>query len=96
MELEGIAVQIGKRSFTVPPMSVAAFERVAAPAERDTFEEALERVRVLLEDNYPDLTVGELKKLVRVRDLATVSMAVATAAGAGLEASGGKRAARRD
>lgn len=90
MELEGIAVQIGKRSFTVPPMSVAAFERVAAPAERDTFEEALERVRVLLEDNYPDLTVGELKKLVRVRDLATVSMAVATAAGAGLEASGGE------
>lgn len=85
-ELEGVRVQIGSREFIVPPITVEVYEQISTePPVNATFADTLERVRVLLAANYPDLTVAELKKLIRLRDVVAVSVAVVKAAHDGME-----------
>jgi hypothetical protein len=73
-KLEGVEVKVGRRVFVVPPLTVwgwesttEAFARVSKGEEASPVNTAAEGILMLVEENYPDLTVQEIKKELRVK-----------------------------
>ena len=87
--LEGVEVQLGRATFVVPPISVWCQEQLektpAAEDARSQIDRFFDQMLMLLEPNYPELTVEELKRAIPLRDLSACSNLVVRAAGDGLE-----------
>jgi len=87
-QLEGVEVVLGRRTFVVPPITVWAQEQIEAlplPTEPKAQKEALfEQIRLLLEMNYPDLQVAEIKRCVALARIAEAYTKVSRAAMTGL------------
>ena len=87
--LEGVEVQLGRSTYVVPPITVWAQEQLEKPSPatdaRGQVDRLFDQLLMLLEPNYPSLTVAELKKAVPLRDLHTCVTRVVQAAGEGLE-----------
>jgi hypothetical protein len=89
--IDGVKLQIGAAEYVVPPINCWAAKRVAI-VSRDAKAGALtedawidvlwEQIRLVLADNYPDLSVETLQKAVPLRDLPDVHAAFMKAAGA--------------
>ncbi len=87
-KLEGVEVKLGRSTFVVPPITVWAQEQLEAPADatdpRGQINRLFGQMLMLLEPNYPDLTVADLKKAIPLRDLQGCVGRVVQAAGDGL------------
>ncbi len=88
-KLEGVEVKLGRSTFVVPPITVWAQEQLetfsGASDPKGNMDGLLAQMLMLLEPNYPGLTVADLKKTIPLRDLSACLASVAKAAGDGLE-----------
>lgn len=88
---EGVEVKLGRATFVVPPISVWAQEQLETPGAdadaRSQVNRLFSQLLMLLEPNYPDLTVADLKKAVPLRDLQGCVGRVVKAASDGIEMS---------
>lgn len=87
--MDGTPLQIGKREFVIPEATLEVAEDTlallgklsAAQNDADVFGVVAEVVRICLAENYPDLTIKDVKKAMPLRRCIAVMNEVLSAAG---------------
>ncbi len=88
----GVDVEIGGRSYCVPPLSLGALERFwpfvqslgngsAAASPMELLAKTAELVHQALKRNYPELTEDDVKEMLDIKNFRQVLDSVLTASG---------------
>jgi predicted ATPase len=87
--MDGTPLKIGKRDFVVPEASLEVAEQATEKTEQldlaknnaQAFATIAEVVRICLLENYPELTLQEVKRAIPFRSAVDCMVAVLVAAG---------------
>lgn len=94
--LDGVAVQLGRREFIVPPLNLRAVRKVipllpvleGKSGEGSFLDAAVELLALAIQRNYPDITKDEIEELVDLGNLPRLVEAVMAVSGFGPKGKG--------